>query len=372
MVVIDCTLTGASPPTATLPTCTWRVGRRGIMTSRIPALSHRSSPAQVRCGRALGVARGRAPGRHHMGGTGARAHPAQCLRARARWHAEPFAFRAKQHQFTQPMIDADAPRAAAPELAALLNGGAYAGGAPAEHVARSASVRQRVEPGERRRATGRAAYGAALAEVAARAGRIATSRSANPPNPDHVVVKTVSSAFCSEWIARHCIARGRGVDAQRSPAERDRELARLRMEPAVRPAVTRDACTRPRPLGRRTAAARQRPTSNGRRPPPARSGTRFIEARLRNPDWVDISHEDLCVEPPARFADVAARLGLEWSDDAAAQLASRDRPGTGYATNRVTADQPDRWRTRLAADDRRVAGAILERFPAAPWLATLP
>jgi hypothetical protein len=78
------------------------------------------------------------------------------------------------------------------------------------------------------------------------------------------------------------------------------------------------------------------------------------------------------VEPAARFADVAARLGLEWNGEAAAQIASRNRPGTGYATNRVTADQPDRWRTRLDADDARVAGAILERFPAAPWLATLP
>ncbi|HEY1741203.1 MAG TPA: hypothetical protein VGI86_20985, partial [Acidimicrobiia bacterium] len=44
---------------------------------------------------------------------------------------EPFAFRAKQHQFNQPMIDADAPRAAAPELAALFDG-ALAGGAPAD------------------------------------------------------------------------------------------------------------------------------------------------------------------------------------------------------------------------------------------------
>jgi hypothetical protein len=101
-------------------------------------------------------------------------------------------------------------------------------------------------------------------------------------------------------------------------------------------------------------------------------GYALHEARMRHPEWVNISHEDLCIEPAARFADVASRLGLEWNGDAAVQLARRDRPGTGYATNRVTADQPDRWRTRLAADDARVAGAILERFPGAPWLATLP
>ena len=32
VVVIDCTDTGASPPTSTLPTLIWRVGRRGART----------------------------------------------------------------------------------------------------------------------------------------------------------------------------------------------------------------------------------------------------------------------------------------------------------------------------------------------------
>ncbi len=35
VVVIDCTLTGASPPTSTLPTLIWRLLRRGARTSGI-------------------------------------------------------------------------------------------------------------------------------------------------------------------------------------------------------------------------------------------------------------------------------------------------------------------------------------------------
>ena len=42
VVVIDCTLTGASPPTSTLPTLIWRVGRRGARVGGGRAGSPRS------------------------------------------------------------------------------------------------------------------------------------------------------------------------------------------------------------------------------------------------------------------------------------------------------------------------------------------
>jgi hypothetical protein len=45
VMVIDCTLTGAPPPTGTLPTMIWRVGRRlTVIDCYRPAMSSQNEP----------------------------------------------------------------------------------------------------------------------------------------------------------------------------------------------------------------------------------------------------------------------------------------------------------------------------------------
>jgi hypothetical protein len=83
----------------------------------------------------------------------------------------------------------------------------------------------------------------------------------------------------------------------------------------------------------------------------------------RNPDWIVVSHEDLCVDPVDKFQRLFERVGLEWTDAARGFLIRSDRPGTGTDTNRVTSQQIDKWRRVLSPRDVEVARAILGRFP---------
>ncbi len=279
--------------------------------------------------------------------------------------ADPFAFRAKRHQFNQPVIDAGAPRSAAPELAALFDG-ALAGGAPSgtwrDRIARRAWKRVTADDKLAFRRTGRPGLALRVA-LAAAEPRVAV------PGAAHAVVKTVNAAFCADWIVRHCEPAAVGVIA-RHPLN---VLASWRAFGWTPPSGPQYRAMRAR-AGERWNVELPPPDA----PPVERAaavvgalGYALHDARRRHPDWVDIGHEDLCADAADRFPTVAGRLGLEWTDEAAAQLEASDRPGDGYATNRVTAEQPDRWRTRLDAGEARTAAAILERFPGAPWLTTL-
>jgi hypothetical protein len=91
----------------------------------------------------------------------------------------------------------------------------------------------------------------------------------------------------------------------------------------------------------------------------------------RNPEWLVVQHEDICVDPQTRFSQICGEVGLEWNERAASFLDETNKPGTGYAVERITGDQPDRWRRRL--DDQQVAEIsamvsafplLVERFPA--------
>ncbi len=44
MIVIDCTVIGASPPTGTVPTMIWRVGRRATVKLSDPVMSSQNEP----------------------------------------------------------------------------------------------------------------------------------------------------------------------------------------------------------------------------------------------------------------------------------------------------------------------------------------
>jgi hypothetical protein len=86
-------------------------------------------------------------------------------------------------------------------------------------------------------------------------------------------------------------------------------------------------------------------------------------AAQRHPDWIVVSHDDLCTDPPAGFKALCAGLGLPWTDEAAAFLAASDRPGRGLEVRRVAAEQPGKWAWHLAPDQVDEALAVLSGFP---------
>jgi Sulfotransferase family len=87
----------------------------------------------------------------------------------------------------------------------------------------------------------------------------------------------------------------------------------------------------------------------------------------RHPDWLSVSHEDLCTDPIVRFRSLFEHVGYPWSPAVEDFLNASDRPGEGWSGYRVAAEQPDRWRLRLDADQVREAWSILSRF-GAPWV----
>ena len=86
-----------------------------------------------------------------------------------------------------------------------------------------------------------------------------------------------------------------------------------------------------------------------------------------HPQWTVVSHEDLCVDPRAKFQRLYEELGLTWSRKTDAFLSERNRPGTGFAVFRVAEQQPDRWKERLSADQLREIWSVFSNVNA-PWV----
>ena len=80
-----------------------------------------------------------------------------------------------------------------------------------------------------------------------------------------------------------------------------------------------------------------------------------------------VSHEALCTDPVASFRSIFEGLSLAWSDDVEEHLRSSDRPGGGYKTQRVAADQPERWKRRFGRDEVEVVRDVLMPFPLPGW-----
>jgi hypothetical protein len=90
------------------------------------------------------------------------------------------------------------------------------------------------------------------------------------------------------------------------------------------------------------------------------------EAASRNPDWVVVSHEELCVDPAAKFPALAAQIGLEWSSRAEQVLAANDRPGAGDTMQRVAAGSQDIWRRRLTPAQATAVTRVLDSVGVLP------
>jgi hypothetical protein len=190
------------------------------------------------------------------------------------------------------------------------------------------------------------------------AARLAVPRVAEP-NARYVVVKSVRAELMTEWVAerflphvlvverdpRNVLASWIELDFVRDPREAASVAgyARRRWDVAApgpnEPQLVQQAFY----YGVLAAALR--------------------DAAERHPEWRRVTHEHLCVDTPARFATLAAGLGLEWGDAAHAYLVSSDAEGTGYDTRRPTTAQPDRWRERLDPDQVATIRTTLARFP---------
>jgi hypothetical protein len=84
-------------------------------------------------------------------------------------------------------------------------------------------------------------------------------------------------------------------------------------------------------------------------------------ARERHPDWQVVGHEALCAGPEREFEDLCDRLGLRFGAGARRFLLASNRPGKGYSTNRVWAEQLG-GRGRLSPTEQARVNEILSWF----------
>ncbi len=97
--------------------------------------------------------------------------------------------------------------------------------------------------------------------------------------------------------------------------------------------------------------------------------TSLEQAADRHPGWALRTHEQLCVSPTDEFRTLYGELGLHWTDRADAYLEESNRPGQGFAVQRVAKDQPDLWKTRLSPATVDVMQRVLAPFPFRTWTA---
>ncbi len=69
-----------------------------------------------------------------------------------------------------------------------------------------------------------------------------------------------------------------------------------------------------------------------------------------DPECIVVKHEDLCLDPVAQFRDLYARLDLEFTPQVEQVIRSTNRPGTGFAPNRISASEVDKWKRELDSD----------------------
>jgi hypothetical protein len=265
---------------------------------------------------------------------------------------DPFAFRARLGHGAPPALapgdtDADLERL----WQGAFAGGRYAG-SPRDRLARALFARTPIAARWDAWLDGkvtlplRAAAALAVPRVAA-------------PGARHVVVKSVRAPLALEWVVDRF--QPRVLVVERHPLN------------VLASWVELDFLRDPREAAAVAGEARRRwdVAAPGRAEPQLVQQAFYFgvlasairDAVGRHPEWTVVTHEFLCVDSEARFAALAAELGLEWGDAARAFLRESDAEGRGYATRRSTAAQPDRWRERLDRDQVATIRATLARFP---------
>jgi hypothetical protein len=93
--------------------------------------------------------------------------------------------------------------------------------------------------------------------------------------------------------------------------------------------------------------------------------SRLADECRAHPEFHVVDHARICESPSERLRELVAEVGLSWTDDTEAFVASSNRPGTTWQTTRVASEQRDRWRSRLTPGEVSAASEIVAQFPIA-------
>ncbi|HTL85184.1 MAG TPA: hypothetical protein VL856_08385 [Acidimicrobiia bacterium] len=211
---------------------------------------------------------------------------------------------------------------------------AFAGGWPSSPaVARVGGVVNRMPPVVRRLVAG------AAARVSRRRSRV----------PQIVVVKSVHAPFAVDWLVERY--RPAVVIVRRDPLNVVASLIRLGTTPAGVEARY-EALQRP--------AVRERYVEPmGLQPPEPGAGMAFrlawwiafVERLLTDhahrEGWTVVSHDTMCASPMLEAQRLCEELGVEDRAGVMRFISASDRPGEGFSTYRLTAEQPGRWKDVL-------------------------
>jgi hypothetical protein len=94
----------------------------------------------------------------------------------------------------------------------------------------------------------------------------------------------------------------------------------------------------------------------------------IAQALDRHPEWIFVTHEDLCDDPATTIRHVSEQVGLEWTDDIDRFLNESNRHGDGLAPVRIATEEPTKWRQRLTDTEVADIRAVLDRFPTRGWV----
>jgi hypothetical protein len=84
----------------------------------------------------------------------------------------------------------------------------------------------------------------------------------------------------------------------------------------------------------------------------------------RHPEWVEASHDVLCMDPTTTFERLFGRLDLEWSPDVEDFIRGSNQPGVDpHGIQRVSHEQPERWRRTLSYEQAEEVTGVLAEFP---------
>ena len=175
--------------------------------------------------------------------------------------------------------------------------------------------------------------------------RTAQAMSALPGRSPHVLVKSIYAHFYVEWLLQHY--EPRVVVIQRNPLNTISswiELGVHGFDLFDRPEIRERYLE---PLGITPPAADAGVTERTA----AWVGllTTVLAGHVeRHPEWLVVTHEELCVDPLVRIREVCDQVGLTWSEGIERFLTESNRPGEGFSHIRVTREQPNRWRKRLS------------------------
>jgi hypothetical protein len=186
-----------------------------------------------------------------------------------------------------------------------------------------------------------------------------------PGRAENIVVKTIYATFSLEWlVARY---RPRVIAMQRNPlnvVSSWRELHIPLFDLATRPSL-RTRYIEPLGFEPPDAAA----------PEVARIAwhvgllTHVISLALdRHPEWIFVTHEDLCEDPATTIRRVSEQVGLEWTDDIDRFLNDNNRHGEGLAPVRIATEEPTKWRQRLTDPEIAQIETVLNKFPTRGWV----